>query len=189
MSANGLEIERGIEWVKETVANFDVADFLHENPATVLATMGCLTFGSILGYVLLRPATPPKRRRAPPPKKVVLTPSQTIDAVLRDFDTEFLPLIGKLKSVVVERITAVQTEQPIADQTGRSYKDALEYQAKFLEEGLLKLIMRLDGVETGQDGDLKTRRKAAVKALQTGHREVDNLSVKIASLKSHNVLY
>lgn len=192
MNVNGFEFEKGVSWIKESLEGFNAVDYLHENPTTVLVTMGCLTFGSILAYVCTQPSPKPvpKRRFKPTVKKVVLTPTQLIDSVLNEFNTDFVPLIGKLKTTVVERITELQSleGEPEKVETG-NYRDALEYQAKYLEESLLKLIMKLDGVETGEDVELKTNRKAAVKALQMGHREVDNLSVKIAALKARGVLY
>lgn len=189
MNFNGAQIERGVDQLKEWATGFNGTDFLHENPTTVLVTVGCLTLGSIIGYALTQPGKPAqKKKRVKPVKKIILTPQQTIDAVLSEFETTFLPLIGKLKTTVVERITEVQGEGTI-EQDPRSYKEALEYQAKYLEESLLKLIMRLDGVETSEDAELKSRRKAAVKTLQVGHREVDNLNTKITSLKQRGVIY
>lgn len=56
-----------------------------------------------------------------------------------------------------------------------SYKDSTKYRYLYLNEALLKLLMRLDGVETQGIEDIRVQRKATIKLVQEQCKRVDAL--------------
>ncbi|GMM30162.1 hypothetical protein DAMA08_029070 [Martiniozyma asiatica (nom. inval.)] len=166
-------------------------DYIHKNPS-FLPTVGCLAAVSTLVWWIGSAPSKGKPKRVQPkpkPRPKPLTPKETIDQVMKKFNELYLPLVISLKSTVVERLDQLQHEEFNADnlKDGKSYKDALQYQALYLEESLLKLIMTLDGVEHNGDEEIKNERKKAIKIVQAGHNEVDNLSQKIKALNEQGV--
>lgn len=122
-----------------------------------------------------------KRRTVAP--KLAPTPEQLLRDVPQQYRDVQRPLLDKLAATVAAR----EAGQPAA--SGKhSYRDALEYQARYLEESILKLIVQLDGIDSEQP-ELRARRKETIKLLQGGHREVDVLAKRIDVLKSKGVEY
>ena len=110
------------------------------------------------------PSNPPQPQptKSPPPaaQSQPKTPAETIDAISRTLQTEFLPKVRAL------------LDNPPSDAKTR------QYESKKLSEGILtQVLFKLDGVVT-DDEAVKARRKECVKEANFWSGELDRLEKK-----------
>lgn len=93
---------------------------------------------------------------------------EIIAFVKKELNETYVPLVEQLEMDVEAENTSTEPREPV------SYKQSTQYRKLFLNETLLALLLKLDGVTT----ELRTERKAAVKEIQMFLRRVDALKIK-----------
>ncbi|KAG7876707.1 hypothetical protein KL938_004320 [Ogataea parapolymorpha] len=111
---------------------------------------------------------------------------QDIDAVLRDFETNYVPEIDKYIEAVEQEIAkpgpSKRKGKKSAKKPDVSYKQKFEYQYLYFNESLLKLLMKLDSVEIYDNQDLRAKRKQCIKTIQNYLKKLDSYKPEIDKL-------
>ncbi|ESX03572.1 hypothetical protein HPODL_00069 [Ogataea parapolymorpha DL-1] len=111
---------------------------------------------------------------------------QDIDAVLRDFETNYVPEIDKYIEAVEQEIAkpgpSKRKGKKSAKKSDVSYKQKFEYQYLYFNESLLKLLMKLDSVEIYDNQDLRAKRKQCIKTIQNYLKKLDSYKPEIDKL-------
>ena len=115
--------------------------------------------------------------------------------VMNEFDTEFLTKLNSLLARVEEREEAIRgpdaksnKELLIKAASECSYKDAFQYQRLYFNEHLLKLVMRLDSIDTQGNANLRQQRKEGVKLIQRTLDKLDSYKNRIQSLIDQKII-
>ena len=118
-----------------------------------------------------------------------------INTAMNEFDTEFLPKLNTLLSRVEEREDAIcgpdaesNKKLLIKAASERSYKDAFQYQRLYFNEQLLKLIMRLDSIDTQGQINLRNTRKQGIKRIQGALDRLDSYKSRMQSLIDQKII-
>lgn len=118
-----------------------------------------------------------------------------ISAAMNEFDSEFLPKLNSLLSRVEEREEAISGPDAESNKkllikaaTECSYKDAFQYQRLYFNEQLLKLIMRLDSIDTQGQINLRNTRKQGIKRIQGALDRLDSYKSRMQSLIDQKII-
>ncbi|TID29765.1 hypothetical protein CANINC_001683 [Pichia inconspicua] len=160
----------------------EICVWLKQHDKTVLySTVGAVTLGTL--YLLLGTKRRPRRSeknnlsrkvkiKKEPSVKVdpIQSGKETIATTRKQLYDVYAPLVEQLEEdVASERENGLQ-------QKPTSYKESTEYRKLFLNESLLNLLLKLDGVTP----ELRSERKAAVKELQNYLKRVDAIRLREA---------
>lgn len=165
------------EWLKE------------HSDAAILVTVGALLAGTF--YVANGGKSGKKGKGGQEKKfklKIKKQPVIPVDPVKKSYDT-INEANKELESVFIPQVNRLEEDVAKERETGKplefsSYKESTEYRFLYLGETLLKLLMRLDGVDPQLLGDsvsdavradIRHRRKETVKAVQAQCKRVDAL--------------
>lgn len=157
----------------------NLCDWLKKHDTTVIySTLGAVTLGTL--YLLsgskkgpkeIKKASKPRRVKIKKEKIVKVDPIQhgkdTIAEVKKQLYEVYVPLLEQLEKDIEDENSSESPKKPV------SYKESTQYRKLFLNESLLALLLKLDGVTA----ELRTERKAAVKELQSYLKRVDALQV------------
>ncbi|KAG7827173.1 hypothetical protein KL920_004833 [Ogataea angusta] len=131
-----------------------------------------------------------KRSKLQKPEQPKLRPEQQaqqdIDAILRDFETNYVPEMDKYIEAVEQEIAKPsppkRKSKKSAKKADASYKQKFEYQYLYFNESLLKLLMKLDSVEIHDSQDLRAKRKQGIKTIQSYLKKLDSYKPEIDKL-------
>lgn len=168
--------------------------FLKQNDKTIIwSTLGALTLGTLFlassgssnGKKNKRKSAGSKKSYKVKIKKEKVIPVDpikfsydTIKSVKEELNNNFIPQVDQLEKDVIAEVETFKNDTA-TDKTSHSYKDSTSYRYLFLSESLLKLLMRLDGVEPNGIEDVRAQRKAAIKEVQKQCKRVDALKAII----------
>ncbi|QPG75107.1 hypothetical protein FOA43_002448 [Brettanomyces nanus] len=107
-----------------------------------------------------------------------------ISTIMREFDNKYEPKIRAFLEKIEERETSKTSKRT---DTSVSYKEAFQYKYLYFNESLLKLLMRLDGVETLGKEELRIGRKTCIKKIQEECNKLDRYKVRIENLAKQGV--
>ncbi|KAG7906387.1 hypothetical protein KL906_004479 [Ogataea polymorpha] len=168
---------------------------LQENERWLFYGSLSLAVALLVGRSLLSQPKPKKRKKSQRaklqrPEQPNLSPEQQaqqdIDAVLRDFETNYVPEIDKYIEGVEQEIAkpgpSKRKGKKSAKKSAVSYKRKFEYQYLYFNESLLKLLMKLDSVEIYDNQDLRAKRKQCIKTIQKYLKKLDSYKPQIDKL-------
>lgn len=171
--------------------------FLDQNQQTICWTIGGLAMFFLGKKLIPKPEAPKKKKHRKRKKKklqqtelkeaaVALDPAKLaalqIQSITEEFEKEYLPGLQELFKSVDK-----QTEHPKKNKQAPSYKDEFNYRYLYYNESLTKLLMRLDGVETFGNEEVRASRKQAIKTIQGYCTELDKYKPKIDALKEKGI--
>lgn len=93
--------------------------------------------------------------------------------VKQELQNTYIPQVDKLEQDVKAEKNPGSTKT--ATEKKPTYKDSTEYRQLYLNESLLKQLMRLDGIEPNGVEDIRCQRKATIKEVQVQCRRLDAL--------------
>lgn len=157
--------------------------WLKENDESLIWSLGALTLATLIYVVGSSGSNTEKRNKKKQVKRshkvkikkekiIPIDPIKlsydTINSVKSELDTVFIPQVDQL-----EKDVALETET--GENLDGAYKESTEYRYLYLNEALLKLLMRMDGVEPNGIEEIRTKRKAVIKEIQVQCKRVDAL--------------
>ena len=101
----------------------------------------------------------------------------TIADVKQELQSTYIPQVDKLEQDVEaeKSISGSTNSSGTAAEKKSAYKNSTEYRYLYLNESLLKQLMRLDGIEPNGVEDIRSQRKATIKEVQVQCRRLDAL--------------
>ncbi|KAG7786229.1 hypothetical protein KL910_004262 [Ogataea haglerorum] len=168
---------------------------LQKNESWLLYGSLSLAVALLVSRSLAAQPKPKKRKRSkrsklqkpePPNMSPEQQAQQDIDAILRDFETNYVPEMDKYIEAVEQEIAkpgpSKRKGKKSAKKSDASYKQKFEYQYLYFNESLLKLLMKLDSVEIYGSQDLRTKRKQCIKMIQNYLKKLDSYKPEIDKL-------
>lgn len=110
------------------------------------------------------------------PVDPVVQAYKTITDVKNQLQETFIPQVDKLEQdVEAERNSSSPIDPTNSGEKKSNYKDSTQYRFLYLNESLLKLLMRLDAIEPNGVEDIRKQRKATINEVQVQCRRLDAL--------------
>lgn len=165
--------------------------WLKENDkAIILSTFGAITFATL--YLTLSGENSKKgkdRRKRSYKVKIKKEKVIPVDPIKLAYDTiknvkeeltnTYIAQVDKLEQDVLEenKLKSEGKLQSTDEKPQIPYKESTKYRYLYLNESLLKLLMRLDSVEPNGIEDIRMQRKAAIKEVQIQCKRLDNIKL------------
>lgn len=182
-----------------------ITKFISDNRQQICIGLGAIALLALTNSILGGGSKKSKKRRRKHKKKhhhhkdksesVHLTPEQSaklqITKVLDEFESEYVPKIEKLFDRVEQSENDLKDPKSAEKHRAKigtvSYKQTYRYQYLFFNESLLKLLMRLDGVQVSGNAKLRAERKEGIQHIQKYCKKLDSFKPRIDALGKHGI--